>query len=200
MIDRFIYDAMAPFYRRISGPVVASGITANQLTVVGFLIGISALPLLAYENYGLALLAILLNRFLDGLDGAVARATAITDRGAFLDIALDFLFYGAVPLGFSLADPSRNALAAAVLLFSFIGTGSSFLAVSVIAGKRKMKADHFRKGIFFIAGLMEGFETALGFTLMCVLPSYFPIIAYVFAALCLLTTLVRLINGWRMFT
>lgn len=199
MIDRFIYDAMAPFYRRISGPFVASGITADQITVVGFLVGISTLPLLAYENYGLALLAILLNRFLDGLDGAVARATAITDRGAFLDIALDFLFYGAVPLGFTLADPSRNALAAAVLLFSFIGTGSSFLAVSVIAGKRNMKADHFRKGIFFMAGLMEGFETALGFTLMCVLPSYFPIVAYVFAALCLLTTLVRLINGWRMF-
>jgi phosphatidylglycerophosphate synthase len=199
MIDRFIYDALAPFYRRIAGPFVASGVTANQITAAGFLIGISALPLIAYEYYALALLAILLNRFLDGLDGAVARATAVTDRGAFLDIALDFLFYGAIPLGFCLADPARNAPAAAILLFSFIGTGSSFLAVSVIAGKRNMEARHFQKGIFFIAGLMEGFETALCFTLMCVLPSHFPLIAYVFAALCLLTTVVRLINGWRMF-
>lgn len=199
MIDRFIYDACAPYYRKIAGPFIASGVTANQITLAGFLIGISAVPLLAGNHYGLALLAILLNRFLDGLDGAVARATSATDRGAFLDIALDFLFYGAVPLGFSLADPDRNALAAAVLLFSFIGTGSSFLAASVIAGKRNMTSAQFRKGIFFTAGLMEGFETALFFALMCVLPSYFPLIAYVFAALCLLTTLLRLLNGWRIF-
>ena len=199
MIDRFIYDALAPFYRRLAGPFVALGITANQLTLAAFLIGISALPLLANGYYRLALLAILLNRLLDGLDGAVARATSATDRGAFLDIALDFLFYGAIPLGFSLADPTRNALAATVLLFSFIGTSSSFLAASVIAGKRNMTAPTFRKGIFFTTGVMEGFETALFFVLMCVLPSHFPIIAYVFAALCLLTTLVRLLNGWWLF-
>ena len=197
MIDRFIYDAFAPFFRRIAGPFIAAGITADQLTLAGFVIGISAVPLLAGHHYHLALLAILLNRFLDGLDGAVARATSATDRGAFLDIALDFLFYGAIPLGFSLADPARNALAAAVLLFSFIGTGSSFLAASVIAGKRNMTSPKFRKGIFFTTGLMEGFETALVFALMCVLPSYFPTIAYVFAALCLITTLLRLLNGWR---
>jgi phosphatidylglycerophosphate synthase len=199
MIDRFIYDALAPFYRRIAGPFIALRITANQLTLAGFLIGIAAMPLLAGNHYRLALLAILLNRFLDGLDGAVARATSVTDRGAFLDIALDFLFYGAIPLGFCFADPAHNAQAAAVLLFSFIGTGSSFLAASVIAGKRNMTAPKFRKGIFFTAGLMEGFETALFFALMCVLPSHFPTIAYVFAALCLLTTLLRLVNGWRIF-
>jgi phosphatidylglycerophosphate synthase len=199
MIDRFIYEALAPFYRRIAGPFITLGVTANQLTFAGFLVGISAVPLLASNHYRLALLAILLNRFLDGLDGAVARATSVTDRGAFLDIALDFLFYGAIPLGFSLADPAGNAQAAAVLLFSFIGTGSSFLAASVIAGKRNMTAPQFRKGIFFTTGLMEGFETALFFALMCVLPSHFPIIAYVFAALCLLTTLLRLLNGWRIF-
>ena len=199
MIDRFIYAALAPLYRRIAGPFIALRITANQLTIAGFLIGLAAMPLLAASHYRLALLAILLNRFLDGLDGAVARATSVTDRGAFLDIALDFLFYGAVPLGFALADPARNAQAAAILLFSFIGTGSSFLAASVIAGKRNMTATEFRKGIFFTTGLMEGFETALVFVLMCVLPSHFAMIAYVFAALCLLTTLLRLLNGWRIF-
>ena len=199
MIDRFIYAALAPLYRRIAGPFIALKITANQLTIIGFLIGLAAMPLLATSHYRLALLAILLNRFLDGLDGAVARATSVTDRGAFLDIALDFLFYGAVPLGFALADPARNAQAAAILLFSFIGTGSSFLAASVIAGKRNMTATNFRKGIFFTTGLMEGFETALVFALMCVLPSHFAMIAYVFAALCLLTTLLRLLNGWRIF-
>jgi phosphatidylglycerophosphate synthase len=199
MIDKFIYDALSPAYRRIAEPLAGLGLKANHVTAIGFLIGIAALPLLAFHNYGSALLCILLNRFLDGLDGALARATVVSDRGAFLDILLDFLFYGAIPLGFALADPSRNALPAAVLLFSFIGTGSSFLALSVIAAKRNMATDRFRKGIFYTAGLMEGFETAACFVLICLLPSFFPAIAYGFAALCLVTTLMRLLDGWRLF-
>jgi malic enzyme len=36
------------------------------------------------------------------------------------------VFYAAIPLAFAVADPVSNALPAAVLLASFIGTGSSF--------------------------------------------------------------------------
>ena len=53
-----------------------------------------------------------MSRLFDGLDGAVARASTKTDRGGFLDIVLDFAFYGAIPLGFVLADPAGNAVAA----------------------------------------------------------------------------------------
>lgn len=53
----------------------------------------------------------------------------MTDAGGFLDISLDFLFYALVPFGFILADPTHNALAGGWLLFAFIGTGSSFLAL-----------------------------------------------------------------------
>jgi phosphatidylglycerophosphate synthase len=51
-----------------------------------------ALPFLALRWYGAALAAILLNRLLDGLDGALARRRGLTDAGGFLDISLDFLF------------------------------------------------------------------------------------------------------------
>ena len=74
--------------------------------------GVIARPL---GNYGLALALILCNRFLDGVDGVMARLAGPTDRGAYLDIVCDMLFYAAVPLGFALVDPAANALAAAVL-------------------------------------------------------------------------------------
>ena len=64
---------------------------------------------------------LLLNRLLDGLDGAVARAAGSTDLGGFLDITMDFLVYSAIPFAFVLKDPG-NALAAAFLIFSFVGT------------------------------------------------------------------------------
>ena len=52
-------------------------------------------------QFYVALALLIANRVADGLDGAIARATGPTDRGAFLDIALDFLVYAAVPLGFA---------------------------------------------------------------------------------------------------
>lgn len=123
------------------------GITANQTTVFGFVLGCFALPALITEQYLLALLFILLNRICDGLDGALARIQGITDAGGFLDISLDFLFYSLIPFGFVLANPEHNAVAGAFLIFSFIGTGSSFLAFAIMAGKQGIDNPVYKKQI-----------------------------------------------------
>ncbi|EKD60003.1 MAG: hypothetical protein ACD_54C01002G0001 [uncultured bacterium] len=144
---------------------------------------------------------LLLNRLADGLDGALARLQGATDRGAFLDIALDFLFYALFPLGFALADLAQNALPAAVLIASFIGTGSSFLAFASIAAQRGLTASAYpTKGIYYLGGLTEGAETIAIFALMCLFPQAFPTLALIFAAACFLTTLLRWHQGWRAFT
>ena len=113
------------------------GIGADQITWAGFGIGMAGAGVIAFELYSLGLILILASRIADGLDGAVARATGhVSDRGGFLDIVLDFLFYSAIPFAFAVAAPDQNALAAAFLIWSFIGTGASFLGYAVIAGKR----------------------------------------------------------------
>ena len=143
---------------------------------------------------------ILANRLLDGLDGAVARLQGPTERGAFLDIALDFVFYALIPLGFALHDPAANGLPAAILLAAFIGTGSSFLAFSAIAAKRGLRAaDYPTKGIYYLGGLTEGFETIAVFVAMCLWPGAFPVLAYVFALACGITTVLRWTQGWTLF-
>ncbi len=192
---------LLPLQRRVlEGPaqvLAARGVQADQITVAGFVIGALALPALALGYFGLALVLIALNRVMDGLDGAVARLTGPTDRGAFLDIALDFVFYALVPLGFALADPDRNALPAAVLIAAFVGTGSSFLAFAVIAAKRGLDAAHYpTKGMYYLGGLTEGFETIALFVAMCLFPDLFPVLAFIFAAACATTTLSRWRQGW----
>ena len=193
--------ALLPLQRRVlrapARRLADLGVTADQITLAGFVLGALSLPALAYGMYGVALLLICLNRIMDGLDGAVARLTGPTDRGAFLDIALDFLFYALVPIGFALADPAQNALPAAVLVASFVGTGSSFLAFAAIAGKRGMTTDAYpSKGIYYLGGLTEGAETIALLVAMCLFPSLFPALAYVFAAGCALTTVTRWHQGW----
>ena len=177
------------------------GVPADAITVVGFLVGIAAFAALAAGSWALALLLILANRLLDGLDGAVARIHGPTDRGAFLDITLDFVFYALVPLGFAVQDPASNALPAAILIVSFVGTGSSFLAFSVIAARQGRQAPAFpTKGIYYASGLAEGFETIAVFVGMSLFPHSFPGIALAFAAICGITTIMRWYQGWMVFS
>lgn len=197
--------ALLPLQRRVltlpARWLAACGIRADHLTLAGFALGALAVPALAFGAYGLALALLALNRLADGLDGAVARRAGPTDRGAFLDIALDFVFYALFPLGFALADPTMNALPAAVLIAAFVGTGSSFLAFAAIAAKRGESAAAFpTKGIYYLGGLTEGFETIAVFVAMCLFPQIFPILAYGYAAACALTTALRWHQGWLAFT
>ena len=167
-------------------------ISANTITLAGFAIGVMVVPLLWLKLYSAALAVILVNRFFDGFDGAVARKNGTTNLGGYLDITCDFIFYSLVILGFALADPENNGLAAAFLIFSFIGTGSSFLAFAAAAEKQGISSDsHGLKAFYYLGGLTEGTETILFFVIICMYPECFPILAVVFGIICWITVLGR---------
>jgi phosphatidylglycerophosphate synthase len=200
MVDRFLLPWLAAPHRWLARAFLRAKLSANFVTLLGALIGLCALPLLAMQCYFWALALILVNRFLDGVDGTMARTGSAgpTDRGAFLDIVCDFLFYAAVPLGFALASPAANALPAAVLLASFIGTASTFLAFAAVSGKRgAVSLVYPNKGIYYLGGLTEGTETIVLFCAMCVWPQHFAMLAYGFALACGITTVTRLYYGAR---
>jgi phosphatidylglycerophosphate synthase len=199
MLDPLARRVIDPPLNRAGAWLAGVGVGANTLTGLGLAVGMLALPLLATQQYGWALLAILVNRLLDGLDGAVARRTALTDFGGYFDIVADMVFYAVVVLGFALAQPA-NALWAALLLTGFMGTSASFLAWAAVAAKRgDSTAVRGRKSIYYSAGLVEGTETVLFFVLMCLWPAGFAWIAIVFAALCVWTTAARLVAAWGAF-
>ncbi|MGO9756091.1 MAG: CDP-alcohol phosphatidyltransferase family protein [Roseiarcus sp.] len=195
---------LQPMLRRALDPLAAElskrGVSADAMTIAGFVVGVAAAGAVALGDFGIALPLILVNRLADGFDGALARRSGSTDRGAFMDIALDFFFYALIPVGFAFADPARNALAAVVLLLAFVGTGSSFLAFAAIAGARGLKAPEFpTKGLYYLGGLTEGAETVALFVAMCLWPEGFPGLAFAFATLCFATTLMRWRWGWLAF-
>lgn len=180
--------------------VAARGIAANALTLIGLVLGLAGAGAIAFREFGAGLVLIALNRLLDGLDGAVARATGPSDLGGYLDIVADFAFYVAVPVGFGLADRA-NALAALVLVASFVLTGTSFLAFAVIAANRGHETvSHGAKSFFYSTGLAEGGETIAVFATMCLWPTAFAPIAYGYAALCILTVFQRSVLATRTFS
>jgi len=172
-------------------------IKPDQVTIAGFGIGLLAFFALWMNGYKTALFFIVLNRFMDGLDGALARLTARTDAGGFLDICLDFIFYSAVVAGFALSNPQNNAIPAVLLLLSFVGTGTSFLAFAVMAQKHDLKSVAYpHKALYYIEGLTEGTETILFLVIICMFPGHFPFFAFLFSFLCFITTITRVLSGY----
>jgi len=200
VLDSHIIPMQEKLLRHPADWLLARGATANRITLTGFAIGLAAVPAIASGQFLLGLLLIALNRLLDGLDGAVARLAGPTDQGAFLDITLDFFFYAAIPFAFVLADPAANGLAGSLLLFSFVGTGSSFLAFAVVAQRRGLSSLKMpKKGFYYLGGITEGAETIALFALICLFPGLFPVLAAGFAALAFVTTVVRWWWGWKTF-
>ena len=130
-----MFDAqLRPLIDRLLDPIgqglVRLGATANQVTLIGVAFGLIAAGCVAAGLFHTALWFVIANRVIDGMDGAVARASRSSDFGGYLDIVSDFIFYSAIPMAFAMAQP-ETALAAAFLIFSFIGTATSFLGFAI---------------------------------------------------------------------
>lgn len=199
MFDARIRPLIDPPLNRLGKVLTGFGLTANTVTFAGFAVGMLAVPLLALGLYELALGVILINRFMDGLDGAIAKQLGITDLGGYLDIVLDFIFYAAVVFGFALAQP-QHAVYAAFLIFSFVGTGSSFLAYAILAAKRGITTEiRGEKSLYYLGGLTEGTETIVVFAVICLVPDYFAPVAAIFGCMCWITTATRITYSCKQF-
>lgn len=180
--------------------LVKNSVNANLISILGFIIGISAVNFLALNMYGWALACILINRVFDLLDGAVARHSKITEFGIFLDAALDYVFYAGIIFGFALANPLQNAVAASFFLFAFTSSACAMLAYAVIAYKKQTeKQIVFDKSPFYFGGFAQGAEVFLASVVLCILPFWFMEFAIVLGILCLVKAFSIMIAAYYNF-
>jgi phosphatidylglycerophosphate synthase len=198
MLDPLLNKIIRPPLALAVKPLISLGITADQVTIFGFVLGMLAVPAIIAEQFNLALVLILLNRVCDGLDGAIARQTRTTDAGGFLDISLDFIFYSAIVFAFILSHPEQNAIAGSLLMLSFTATGSCFLAFAIMASKYNIDNPQYpNKSMYYMGGLAEGFETIVVLCLFCLFPESFVPIALIYALACSITAGVRIVTGFQ---
>jgi phosphatidylglycerophosphate synthase len=198
MLDKYSLKIISPSMKWGAKQLARFNIKPYQVTLVGFLVGMIGVCLIAFNQYLVALIFIVLNRVADGLDGALARlSNEESAAGAFLDIVLDFIFYQAVVVGFAFASPD-NVTVSLLLMLSFVGTGCSFLAFAIYAEKFNIKSIHFpQKGFHYMNGLAEGTETIAFFVLACIFPEYYIPLAFAFMVICIATTIIRIWFGYR---
>ena len=200
MMDGTARKLIQPSLDRAGQWLAGRGVKADHVTIFACVVGLLAAGLIALGHVIAALGLIVVSRICDGLDGSVARASRKTDFGGYLDITLDFVFYGAVPLGFVILDPAANAIAGAALIFSFYVNGASFLAYAIVAEKRGLSTDaRGVKSIYFTTGLAEASETYIVFAVFCLWPTWFALVAWVFTVICLYTAFSRIMQARAAF-
>jgi phosphatidylglycerophosphate synthase len=158
-----------------------------------------------FELYYIALLFLIINRLGDGLDGAMARLTSPTPLGGYLDIVFDFLIYSGFLLAFGLNN-NDHLTSALILLFCYIGTGTTYLANSALSNRLNLpnnklgfKNKMINKNIKYAYGLVEGFETIV-FMILCLLaPNLFNLLSVIFIILCLCTFITRIYVSYKAF-
>lgn len=194
-IRRRIDPALLALARRLSDV----GATPNGVTLAAFAVGLLAAWAIAERWFLVGLALILLSRLGDGLDGGVARVSGRqSDFGGYLDIVLDFAFYGAIPFAFALADPAANAVPAAFLVLTFYVNGASFLAYAQMAEKRGAP-ERGTKSLLYTVGLAEATETIVVFAAMCLFPGWFAWLAWGFGAVVIYTAFSRIMLAREAF-
>ena len=199
MIDNKINKYISSYLNDIAKVLCRKGINANWITISGLIIAFLCFIALSFGHFHLGLILIIINRFLDGLDGSLARLSKPRKFGAFLDITSDFAFYALIPLGFAVFSPYENALPTAFLLAAFYVNGSSFLTEAIIVEKYNIKIDQKDKGFFYSFGLIEGFETICFFLFICSFPNLYGDAAYIFFGLTILTHVIRVVRAFKRF-
>ena len=199
MIDKELNKYTSSHLNRIANTLYERGVEPNWVTLLGLALAFLCFVALSYGLFYLGLILILINRFLDGLDGSLARLGTPRKFGAFFDITSDFAFYALIPLGFAVHSPHENALPTAFLLAAFYVNGSSFLAEAIIIEKYNIKIDQADKGFFYSSGLIEGFETICFFLFICLFPNVYANAAYIFFTLTLLTHVIRVFKSFKRF-
>jgi len=186
VIDRRVRPRATRFLEPIGKALAAIGITPTVMTSLGLAVVIAGAVVIGLGWLRTGATIVFLGALLDGLDGAVARASgSVTSRGAFLDSAFDRIGEIAAFAGLAVwfADDKR------VLLLTVLAVGGAML-VPYIRARAEIE------GFDGKGGLMGRAERVFLFSLG-LWTGYVEIMLWAFVVLVWLTAVVRFFKTYR---
>ncbi|MBW3662767.1 MAG: CDP-alcohol phosphatidyltransferase family protein [Actinobacteria bacterium] len=199
MLDRPLRRLLSPALDSTAATLARLGVAPTGLTLVGLVTALLAATAAGRAAWTWALALWLVSRVFDALDGPLARVRGRAGaRGGFLDIVADFTAYGAFVVGCAIGQPDAR-LACLVLLCTYYVNGTAFLAFSsLVRPGRDRDALADDRALTFLGGLAEGTETIVVHALMVAVPSLMATIAWVFAAVVVVTIVQRIVVAVRL--
>jgi phosphatidylglycerophosphate synthase len=185
---------------RFTAPLLAGyrrlGLTPNGVTVLGFCLALVAALCIA-KGWGLLAIAVWwIGRLADGTDGIYARELGQESGfGAYLDIVLDMAAYSVVILAFGFVHPEL-ALSWMTILGLYVLCITSALAL----GTQEAASDlppRDERGLRLGAGLAEGGETGIAYTLFLLFPAHLAWLASLWIIVLATTVVARTVLARR---
>ncbi|TDL80179.1 CDP-alcohol phosphatidyltransferase family protein [Peribacillus frigoritolerans] len=188
MLDTHARKYVQPIIEKSAVQLLSAGLSANQVTVLAFMIGSASGVFIYLEQPILALFVLWFSGYLDAVDGTMARLTKPSGFGTVLDITFDRVVEISVIVGLALAYPEAQ-LPLLLLSVSIIISMTIFLTVGAISEKQGVKSFYYQ------AGLAERTEGFILFSLMIMFTDQLILITYLFFAIELFTALQRLLEA-----
>lgn len=190
MIDDPFRKLLPRYTKKVVDIYQTLGLTPNHITLVGLAFAMVAAFLVSKGDYGVALLVWWLGRLADGTDGIYARQSGqATPFGAYLDIVCDMLSYSLMILAFAKVHPDL-AFWWQVILLLYVLCITSALALGSL---QEQGASHStdNRGLRLGAGLAEGGETGLAYSLFLIFPGFIEPLVWVWVGVLMTTVIAR---------
>jgi len=196
MIDNAFRRVLPRFAGGLVALYTRLGLTPNQISFIGCGLGFAAAVAVGADWAAGGIGLWWLGRLLDGTDGLYARATGqATPFGAYLDIVLDMAAYSSMIVGFAALRPELGAQWLCIV-FLYVLCITSALAL----GTEEMQLDlppRDERGLRLGAGLAEGGETGIAYTLFLLLPGWLPVLVHLWIAVLVVTVIARTLLARR---
>jgi len=193
MLDTHARKYVQPLIHQVARCFMRYDFSANQVTVVAFLLGIST-GVFAYFGMGVIGVTLMwISGLLDAVDGTIARENGSTPFGTVLDMTFDRLVEIAIIVGVALRYPEVQ-FELLLLTCSIIFSMTVFLTTGMMAEKKGQKSFYYQAGV---AERTEGF---IFFSLMLLFPGYLQIIVVIFFILIVFTASQRMREASRLLS
>jgi len=196
MIDHSFRKILPNYTRSLIALYKWLHLAPNQITLFSFGIACIAALLVSQKYFVAAIFVWWLGRLLDGTDGVYARANGQTSLfGAYLDMLCDMASYSVMILGFKFAFPELTPVWAVILLL-YVLCITGALSLGSLQEKKKVPSRDNR-GLRLAAGLAEGGETGIAYTVFLMLPGLVSFTAWAWVVVLVITVVARSMIAYR---
>ncbi len=193
MLDTNVRKYVQPAIRRFAEVMIKFNLTADHVTIMAFVIGMSASVFIYFDMILVGLCVLWFSGLLDAVDGSIARITRTSSSwGALMDLIFDRFVEMGLIVALSLKN-EQSSIFFILLLCSILFSMCVFLSVGALSANTGEKAFKYQ------AGVMERTEGFFAFSIMAIFQNHINYIVVITAILIFFTALQRMREARQIF-